>query len=182
MSTLPDRASDPELVELARRGDRGAFGELLRRHDDRMRGLAYRILADRHAMDDALQEAYVKAYRGLDKYKTGSTFSTWLYRITYNACIDELRKRKRTPVAVDDPTDPASARPGPERVVSASETVRVALASLPESQRITVVLVDGEGFDHQEVASILGVAPGTVASRLHRARAALRRTLGEEVQ
>ena len=182
MSSLPARASDPELVELARRGDRGAFGELLRRHDDRMRGLAFRLLADRHAMDDALQEAYVKAYRALDRYKTGSSFSTWLYRITYNACIDELRKRKRTPVAVDDPTDPASARPGPERVVSASETVRVALASLPESQRITVVLVDGEGFDHQEVASILGVAPGTVASRLHRARAALRRTLGEEVQ
>lgn len=182
MSSPSDRASDPELVELARRGDRGAFEALLRRHDDRMRGLAYRILADRHAMDDALQEAYLKAYRGLDRYKTGSAFSTWLYRITYNACIDALRQRERGPVAAEGPTDRASARPGPERVVSASETVRMALAGLPESQRITVVLVDGEGFDRQEVASILGVAPARVASRLHRARAALRRTLGEEVR
>ena len=75
-----------------------------------------------------------------------------------------------------------SGRPGPERVVSAAETVRQALSELPVDQRVTVVLVDGEGFDHREAAEILGVAPGTVASRLHRARAALRRVLGEEVR
>lgn len=176
-----DHLTEPELIDRARAGDRSAFGVLLRRHDDRMRGLAYRLLADRDAMDDALQEAYVKAYRALDRFRVGSSFGTWLYRITYNACIDELRRRKRAPVAAEEPDDPVSARPGPERVVSAAEAVRAALADLPESQRITVVLVDGEGFDHQEVASILGVAPGTVASRLHRARAALRKTLGEEV-
>ena len=182
MSSPADRSSDPELVELARRGDRGAFDELLRRHDDRMRGLAYRLLADRHAKDDALQEAYVNAYRGLGRFKAGSDFGTWLYRITYNACIDEIRRRKRRPVAEEAAGEAASSQPGPERVVSAAETVRAALAELPVSQRVTVVLVDGEGFDHREVAKILGVAPGTVASRLHRARAALRRTLGEEVR
>ncbi|MFP5256476.1 MAG: RNA polymerase sigma factor [Acidimicrobiia bacterium] len=182
MSSLPARATDPELVELARRGDRGAFAELLRRHDDRLRGLAYRLLADRHAMDDALQQAYVKAYRGLHRYKAGSSFGTWLYRIAYNACVDELRRRKQNPVAVEEPLAPAVVRLGPDRDVTASEAVRAALAGLPQSQRVTVVLVDGEGFDQQEVASILGVAPGTVASRLRRARAALRRTLGEEVR
>lgn len=173
---------DVDLVELARLGDRPAFDELLRRHDDRMRALAFRLLADRHAMDDALQEAYLKAYRGLDRFRAGSDFGTWLYRVAYNACIDELRRRKRSPIATDDPVDPVSTRPGPERVVSASETVRSALADLPVDQRITVVLVDGEGFDHREAAEILGVAPGTIASRLHRARATLRRILGEEVQ
>lgn len=173
---------DVELVEQARDGDRASFDELIRRHDDRMRGLAYRLLADRHAMDDALQESYLKAYRALHRFKAGSDFGTWLYRITYNACIDELRKRKRHPVTTEDPTDPESSSPGPERVVSASETVRMALAELPVDQRVTVVLVDGEGFDHREAAEILGVAPGTVASRLHRARAALRRVLGEEVR
>jgi RNA polymerase sigma-70 factor, ECF subfamily len=173
---------DVELVELARLGDRPAFDALLRRHDDRMRALAYRLMADRHAMDDALQEAYLKAYRGLDRFRPGSDFGTWLYRVTYNACIDELRKRKRTPVAPADQVEPESTRPGPERVVSASETVRTALADLPTDQRITVVLVDGEGFDHREAAEILGVAPGTIASRLHRARATLRRILGEEVR
>ena len=177
-TTLPD----VELVELARSGDRSAFDELLRRHDGRMRGLAYKLMADRHRMDDALQEAYLKAYRALPRFRPGSDFGTWLYRITYNACIDELRKRKRHPVTTEDPVDPVSGRPGPERVVSASETVRRALADLPVDQRVTVVLVDGEGFDHREAAKILGVAPGTVASRLHRARAALRRILGEEVR
>lgn len=175
------RLPDVELVELARHGDRPAFGELIRRHDDRMRGLAYRLLADRHGMDDALQEAYLKAYRALSRFRPGSDFGTWLYRITYNACIDELRRRKRAPMAPDSPVEAESGRPGPERVVGASETVRAALADLPVSQRVTVVLVDGEGFDHREAAKILGVAPGTVASRLHRARAALRRILGEEV-
>ena len=176
-TTIPD----VELVELARRGDRSAFDELVRRHDPRMRGLAYRLMADRHRMDDALQEAYLKAYKALSRFRAGSDFGTWLFRITYNACIDELRKHKRTPLASADQTDPESGRPGPERVVGASETVRSALAELPVDQRVTVVLVDGEGFDHRDAAKILGVAPGTVASRLHRARAALRRVLGEEV-
>ena len=182
MPTPSTSLPDVELVELARAGDRSAFETLLRRHDDRMRGLAYRLLADRHAMDDALQEAYVKAFRALHRFKAGSNFGTWLYRITYNACIDELRRRKRAPVSSEDPVDPTSGRPGPERVVSAAETVRSALADLPVDQRVTVVLVDGEGFDHREAAEILGVAPGTVASRLHRARATLRRILGEEVR
>jgi len=182
MSLPTTRTPDDELVELARAGDRAAFSALVQRHDERMRGLAYKMLADRDAMDDVLQEAYVKAYRALGRFKAGSNFGTWLYRITYNACIDELRRRKRAPMSPDDPVEPASARPGPERVVSAAETVRRALAELPTDQRVTVVLVDGEGFDHREAAEILGVAPGTVASRLHRARAALRRVLGEEVR
>ena len=175
-TTVPDA----ELVELARTGDAPAFEQLLRRHDGRMRGLAFRLTADRHGMDDVLQEAYLKAFRAMPRFKEGGDFGSWLYRITYNAGIDELRKRKRSPVSTEDPIDPVSARPGPEAVVSASETVRGALAELPVDQRVTVVLVDGEGFDHREAAEILGVAPGTVASRLHRARAALRRHLGQE--
>ena len=182
MLLSPTTHPDVELVELARSGDRPAFDELLRRHDQRMRGLAYKLMADRHRMDDAMQEAYLKAYRGLPRFRPGSDFGTWLYRITYNACIDELRKRKRLPVSTHDPVDPVSGRPGPERMVSVAETVRGALADLPVDQRVTVVLVDGEGFGHREAAKILGVAPGTVASRLHRARAALRRILGEEVR
>ena len=165
---------DVELVELARSGDRTAFDELLRRHDVRMRGLAYRLMADRHRMDDALQEAYLKAFKALPRFRAGSDFGTWLYRITYNACIDELRKRKRSPSprrTRSTPNPAARARSGSS---VPSETVRHALATLPDDQRVTVVLVDGEGFDHREAADILGVAPGTVASRLHRARAALR--------
>jgi RNA polymerase sigma-70 factor, ECF subfamily len=179
MSSPSLTAPDVDLVEHARAGERTAFDLLLRRHDDRMRGLAFRLLNDRHGMDDALQDAYLNAYKGLHRFKPGSDFGSWLYRITYNTCIDELRRRKRRPVSAEDPQDPVSGRPGPEREVTAAETVRSALAELPVDQRVTVVLVDGEGFDQKEAAEILGVAPGTVASRLHRARAALRHVIGE---
>jgi RNA polymerase sigma-70 factor (ECF subfamily) len=174
-------STDVELVELAQQGDRTAFDELLRRHDDRMRALAFRLLADRHRMDDALQDAYLNAFRGLGKFRPGSDFGPWLYRITYNACIDELRRRKRHPVAAEAAEDIASTQPGPEQVVSTSEAVRQALADLPIDQRVTVVLVDAEGFDHNQAAEILGVAPGTVASRLHRARTKLRRILWDSL-
>ena len=176
-TTLPD----VELVELARAGERPAFDELLRRHDGRMRGLAFRLLADRDGMDDALQEAYLKAFRALARFRAGRDFGTWLYRITYNTCIDELGRRQPTPPSTDAPVGQVAGRPRPERRVGAAETVRNALASLPLDQRVTVVLVDGEGFDHREAAEILGVATGTVASRLLRARRQLRRILGEEV-
>ena len=175
-TTLPDA----DLVELARAGERAAFEQLIRRHDDHMRGLAYKLLGDRDRMDDALQEAYLRAFVSLPRFRGEAAVGTWLYRITYNACIDELRRMARHPVAGDAATEPASPRPGPERTVSAAETVRAALADLPPDQRVTVVLVDGEGFDHRDAARILGVKPGTVASRLHRARAHLRRILDDE--
>lgn len=181
MPTSSTTHTDAELVELARHGDLPAFLELLRRNDVRMRGLSYRLLADRQAMDDVLQDAYLKAYRGLAGFRPGADFDRWLYRLTYNACVDELRKRK-TAAAVPSGDARAAARRGSTRAVGAAETVRAALAELPDDQRVTVVLVDGEGFAHHEVAKILGVANATVASRLHRARARLRQVLGEEVR
>ena len=174
--------SDVELVELARDGNRPAFDELLLRHDDRMRSLAFRLVADRDGMDDALQEAYLKAYKGLSGFRPGSEFSRWLYRITYNCCIDEIRRRKRNPLSAHEAADHASTRSGPAQAVTTAEVVRQALSELPAAQRVTVVLVDGEGFDHEAVADILGVAPGTVASRLYRARTKLRRALWDEVR
>jgi RNA polymerase sigma-70 factor (ECF subfamily) len=180
MSLPSATTSDADLAELARHGDRAAFDELLRRHDHRMRSLAYRLMADRSRMDDALQEAYLNAFKGLSRFRPDSDFGGWLYRITYNACIDELRRQKRSPHRMDEGYDRASSRPGPEQLVSNSEAVRQALADLPTDQRVTVVLVDGEGFDHRAAAEILGIAPGTVASRLSRARARLRRLLFDE--
>jgi RNA polymerase sigma-70 factor (ECF subfamily) len=173
----PDDADDVTLASRARAGDRRAFTTLLRRHDPTMRRLAYRLLADPTAMDDALQEAYVKAYTALPQYRDDARFGTWLYRITYNACIDEIRRRRRRPMPAAEALDRPSPAAGPERTVTAAEAVRSGLAELPADQRATVVLVDGEGFDHGTAAEILGVAPGTVASRLSRARTALRRSM-----
>jgi RNA polymerase sigma-70 factor (ECF subfamily) len=146
--------------------------------------VAYKLLGgDRHRMDDVMQEAYVRAFRSLHGFRRDAEVGTWLYRIVTNACIDELRRGGRRPQPVDV-TEHAWARadtgPGPDRVVGAADAVLRALRTLPDDQRATVVLVDGEGVDNVTAARILGVAPGTVASRLSRARAALRRELGEE--
>jgi len=173
----PGAAPDDVLAARASSGDQEAFTALLRRHDAAMRRLAFRLLTDADAMDDVLQDAYVKAYRALPTYREDAGFGSWLYRITYNACIDELRRRRRRPRGADEPLEPESPAPGPERSVTAAEVVRAALAELPPNQRVTVVLVDGEGFDNETAARILGVAPGTVASRLSRARATLRRSI-----
>lgn len=184
MAVLERTTPDGALVDRILAGDREAFTEVLRRHDDRLRALAYKLLGgDRHRMDDALQEAYVRAYRALPRFRRDADLGSWLYRITYNACIDELRRARRRPAPVDVADavwDPPSAAAGPERVVDAADAATRALAALPDDQRITVVLVDGEGFDNLTAARILGVAPGTVASRLSRARAAMRRALAQE--
>jgi RNA polymerase sigma-70 factor, ECF subfamily len=180
------RGRDADLVERALDGDRHAFTEVVRRYDDKLRGLAYKLLGgDRHAMDDVMQEAYVRAYTSLPRFRRDADLGTWLYRIVYNACIDELRRqgRRAAPVDASEVTwDRPSTRPGPERVVTAADAVAQALATLPPEMRAAVVLVDGEGFDNVKAAEILGVPPGTIASRLFRGRAAIRLALGEEGQ
>jgi RNA polymerase sigma-70 factor, ECF subfamily len=178
MSPSAATYTDIELVELARGGDRAAFDELLFRHDDRMRALAFRLLADRAAMDDVLLDTYLEAYKALPGLRPGKDFGSWLYRLTYNACIDEIRRR------ADEGLDRPSRQPvhRASGTVSTSELVREALGELSAGQRVTLVLVDGEGFDHEEAAEILGVSPGAVASRLYRARTALRRRLWGHVR
>lgn len=181
-SAGPSGGTDQHLVRRVLDGDTRAFPELVQRHDARLRGLASKLLAgDRERMDDAMQEAYVRAYRSLGRFRADAELGTWLYRIVYNACIDELRRGRRRPEPVDAAGwDAAAASSGPEGAASAADAVLRALAVLPEDQRVTVVLVDGEGFDHHQAAEILGVAPGTVASRLSRARATMRRTLDHD--
>ncbi len=154
----------------------------MQRHDARLRGVAFKVLGERHRMEDALQEAYLQAYRSLHRFRRDAELGTWLYRIVFNACIDELRREGRAPEVVDarDPMwDSPTPRAGPERTVHAADSILRALAALPDEQRVTVLLVDGEGFDNVEAAEVLGVAPGTVGSRLSRGRASVRRILGE---
>ena len=173
----------PSVLALAQSGDRHSFGCLLRHHDDRMRALAWRLLGDRDLMDDVLQEAYLKAWTALPGFRLDADFGTWLYRITYNACIDELRRAARRPVPYDSSAPgehPVAQAAGPERHAVSTDETAWALASLPEDQRAAVVLVYGEGYDNQTAADLLGVALGTIASRLSRARASLRARLGEE--
>jgi RNA polymerase sigma-70 factor, ECF subfamily len=169
---------DPDTLARARRGDERAFAVLVRHYDHGLRALAFRLLGDRARMDDALQEAYVKAYRSLPSFRGDSSLGTWLYRIAYNACLDEL-KRTRAVVDLDSVRDRAHADLDPIEALSARHALAGALDALPLEDRAAVLLVDANGFDYRDAAKVLGVPEGTVASRLNRARAALRQTLRE---
>jgi RNA polymerase sigma-70 factor (ECF subfamily) len=170
---------DQITLARARRGDEAAFAALVRHYDTGLRRLAYRLLGDRARMDDALQEAYISAYRALPRFRGDSSLGTWLYRITYNACLDEL-KRTRDIVDLESVRDRAQSRIDPIEALSLRQTVAAALAQLPPEDRAAVLLVDADGFDYRSAAEVLGIPEGTVASRLNRARAALRQTLQEQ--
>jgi RNA polymerase sigma-70 factor (ECF subfamily) len=166
---------DAVTVTRARRGDEAAFAALVRHYDPGLRALAFRLLGDRTRMDDALQEAYVGAYRALPRFRGDASLGTWLYRIAYNACLDELR-RTRDVVPLERVRDRAAGGGDPVDGLA----LREALAELPVEDRAAVLLVDAQGFDYRSAAEVLGIPAGTVASRLNRARAALRRALQEQ--
>jgi RNA polymerase sigma-70 factor (ECF subfamily) len=172
------RPTDELLLARARRGDAGAFVLLLRESDESHRRLAFRLLGDRQRLDDVLQEAYASAFRALPRFGGRASFGTWLYRIVYNACLDDLRRgrgRREVPLAERD-ADPAA---GGERIEERLD-LEAALAALPVDLRAVVLLVDAEGLSYEEAAEVLGVAAGTIGSRLNRARAVLRAALTPE--
>jgi len=172
---------DPAVLARARRRDQRAFALLVRHYDDGLRALAYRLLGDRDRMDDALQEAYVRAFRALPSFRGDSAVGTWLYRIAYNACIDELR-RERQVVPLESVRERPDPRPGPGELLPVRRLLADALAALPAPDRAAVLLVDAQGFDYRSAAEILGVPEGTVASRLNRTRAVLRRFLSDDLE
>jgi RNA polymerase sigma-70 factor, ECF subfamily len=166
------------LLDRARRGDQEAFAAVIRHYDPGLRTLAYRLLGDRDRMDDALQEAYVKAFRALPRFRGDSKLGTWLYRIAYNACLDELKRSQRVvQLPLEEIAEPAGPWLDPGEVLARRHDLVPALAALPPDERAAVLLVDAQGFDYKDAASVLGVPAGTVASRLSRARAALRRAV-----
>jgi RNA polymerase sigma-70 factor, ECF subfamily len=174
----PDVEIGVALLDRARRGDQEAFAAVIRHYDPGLRTLAYRLLGDRDRMDDALQEAYVKAFRALPRFRGDSRVGTWLYRIAYNACLDELKRSHRVVhLPLEEIPEPAGSWADPGEAVVRRHDLAQALAALPPDERAAVLLVDAQGFDYKDAASVLGVPAGTVASRLSRARAALRRAV-----
>ena len=170
-----------DVLARSKAGDRQAFTEVVRHYDHRLRALAYRLLGDRAAMDDVLQEAYVKAFRALPGFREDAGLGTWLYQITYRACVDHQRRESRHQTDTTDWSRPETAASSADPAVTAARRTDLqrALAGLSFDQRAAVLLVDAEGLDYDAAAAVLGVAPGTIASRLSRARAALRAALAE---
>ena len=166
------------VLDRARQGDEEAFATIVQVYDRRLRGLAYRVLGDPNRMDDAMQEAYVRAFRALPRFRGDARLSTWLFRITYNACLDELaRANKVSYLPLDELAGQASAAPQPGDSLGLRDELATALAALAPEERAALVLVDAEGFDYAAAAKILGIPVGTVASRLNRARSSLRGAL-----
>ncbi len=168
-----------ELVERARKGDLEAFNSLVIAYQNIAYNAAFRILGNYHDASDVVQEAFIKAFRGIGKFKGGS-FKTWLLRIVTNACKDALRASKRRPTS---PLYPREVEPdrvalltekeNPENYAEKQELARLiqqALDSLPFDQKAVIVLSDLEGLNYQEISEVLGIPLGTVKSRLSRAR------------
>jgi RNA polymerase sigma-70 factor (ECF subfamily) len=179
--TTPSPEVPQTLLRRARRGDQSAFAALIRHYDLDLRALAYRVLGDRDRMDDALQEAYLRAFHALPRFRGEAGPATWLYRIVYNACLDELR-RERNVVPLERIRDRPDPRPSFTETLPVRSRLEEALAELAPPDRAAVLLVDAYGFDYSSAAEILGVPEGTVASRLNRARAILRATLDERLE
>lgn len=168
---------DRELLAAHTAGNRDAFEELVRRHQDRLWAIARRTLGDPEDAADALQEGLIKAMRAAGSYRGEAAVSTWLHRIVVNACLDVHRRRATHPtVALGDREVPAAGDHAGS--ADAALTVLAALRRLPIEQAAAVVLVDVEGFPVAEAAAILEVPEGTVKSRCARARARLAELIG----
>ena len=188
-SVAPDVApSDEELIARVLAGDDSAYGTLVTRYRDLVYTIAVRIVGDEEDADDVAQEAFVRAYRALPRFRGDSKFSSWLYRIATNRALTHLKKRKRRAQTVDIDAGPhieAAAIEGthvesPEKFVLDDEFrrgVREAVKELPSKYRVVVTLFYLEERSYKEVAETLGIPMGTLKTHLHRARALLKEIL-----
>jgi RNA polymerase sigma-70 factor (ECF subfamily) len=178
-------ADDEVLVAAAQSGDTKALDALLRRHHDRIYGLCRRLTGNDADALDATQEALMAVVRGIDGFDGRARFGTWVYRVSTNACLDELRRRKRRPVPLDEGHRPLDEQPDPRILPVGSSvadrlTVDDALEAIAPEFRACVVLRDLCDLDYAEIAEVLDLRPGTVRSRISRGRAALAQVLRGE--
>jgi RNA polymerase sigma-70 factor (ECF subfamily) len=180
----PGEQTDAELVRLAQEGDLDAFAEIVRRHERRLRIVLLRILDDTRDVEEAVQDAFVQAWRNLDRYRAEAALFTWLYRIGVNAALARTR-RKRLPTSgleslPDEGASHVAREVLPERAAEAQDArtrVLGALAQVPFEYREAVVLRDLAGLSNEEVATALDVSLAAAKSRIHRGRLQLRELL-----
>jgi RNA polymerase sigma-70 factor (ECF subfamily) len=188
-SVSQDGPGEQRLVERLRAGDDDAFEELVRSHAGRMLAVARRFLRSEEDARDAVQDAFLSAFRSIERFEGQARLSTWLHRIVVNAALMKLRTRRRKPEKLIEDllpgfledghlAQPASEwQPLSDEMLMARETrelVRDAIEQLPENHRNVLMLRDIEGFDTEETAELMGISTNAVKTRLHRARQALR--------
>jgi RNA polymerase sigma-70 factor (ECF subfamily) len=195
-SGVAPRADEPDealLLAGLRAGDDAAYEKLLRAYSGRMLAVARRFMADEDDAREAVQEAFVSAFRAMDRFEGESRISTWLHRIVVNACLMKLRTRRRKPEESIDDLLPKFAENGhmqisgsswesADRLLESAQTraiVREAIERLPDAYRTVLLLRDIEEFDTEQTAEALDLTKAAVKTRLHRARQALRQLLDE---
>ncbi len=169
----PAVATDAELVALVQAGDVDAFEQLARREGDRLYRVALRVVGNRHDAEEAVQETLLQAWRSMDRFRGDSALSTWLHRICVNCCLMAVRRRKET---AEVPEGLASTELGPAETAELRldiDSVAQVLRTLPEDQRVAVVLRDFADLSYQEVADVTGASLTAARSRIHRARLAI---------
>jgi RNA polymerase sigma-70 factor (ECF subfamily) len=180
------RMEEKELVLRTIEGDEEAFGVLVKKYRTKVFNLAYSLTHDRDVADDLAQESFIKAYFALPRFKLKSGFGTWLYRIAVNTIKDYLRKKGKIKkvsfekeiehLAIQE--DEMKKKEKKQQEEQNRRLVREAIQSLPEKYQLILSLRDIQGFSYGEIADILNISPGTVDSRLHRARKNLRKKIG----
>ena len=185
---------DQDLVTIAQQGDTRAFDELVRRYENKVYRLAYKILRHEEDAGEALQDAFLSAFRGLPNFKADSTFSTWLYRVATNAALMKYRKRREGHVSIEQSQSHDEDAEGlqipdwsalPDEELLTGELDQIlseGLERLPDELREVFVMRDIEGLSNGEVAERMGLTVPAVKSRLHRARLQLRDRLNRYFQ
>lgn len=175
---VTSHAADVRLAARCRAGDLAAFEEIYRLHSGRLYAVAYRMLGHAEDAEDMLQEIFLLAFRKLGSFKGDSSLGTWLYRLGMNACLDRLRSKARRNDQqtewLDDDLPPARATTAAGGGFVHRLDLERALRALPTGCRAAFLLHDVEGFEHREIAAMLGIAEGTSKSQVHKARMRLR--------
>ena len=173
---------ESRLIQRAGEDDASAFNTLMEMHERRMYAVALRMCGNPEDAQDCLQEAMLRIYRAINSFKAQSSFSTWVYRITMNTCLDELRRRKNRPNTSLDglydagwsPVDPGQTPEKSALIKDMRRQLQAFIRELPEDMRAAIVLHDVEGYSYDEIASMLDVNVGTIKSRISRGREKLR--------
>ena len=181
MAAMADQLIDGRVIEACRQGDRAAFQLLFETYKDKVFSIAVYSSGDRSLAEDVTQQIFLKLFTAIRQFRGDSEFTTWLYRLVVNACLDERRRRRKLlplgeTVAVGNPSDK---RPQEKQYarLEVAEAVRAAIGELKPKFRLPILLKYIEGLSYEEIASVMGCSKGTVASRLNRGHSQLAKRL-----
>jgi RNA polymerase sigma-70 factor (ECF subfamily) len=183
------------LIRKAKNGDIHAFENLIENHRKRVYNIAFKMLHNQEDAYDITQEVFIRVFKSMKEFREEASFSTWIYRITKNACLDELRKRKnKATVSMDEDLETEDGTikrqvedcsPGPDALYESMELrdiVRTAIGHLSDEHKFVIILRDLQGFSYEEIAKVLECPEGTVKSRINRARKALKEILQRRME